>query len=248
VKSVRHIFFDDGGVINDNSRRAPQWAELYGEFFVSRLGATKSAWAEANRESVHDAIEIFLSRLDAWQEGISSYAEEAVLFDFEIVRGMFLRLGIPMASKEHLVALSQEATRWIHPQIRAEIPGASDAILRLAQKYNVFMASSGASFDLQLVLEPLGLLGVLRTLYGPDLVNFPKTGPDFYRRIFQDAQVEPSECLVVDDSLAVVEWAREAGAKTVLVSTNPSGEPDISITRLAELPSRLTSPLRNHGA
>jgi len=239
VESIRHIFLDDGGVINDNSRRAPQWEELYGEFFVPRLGGTKSEWAQANRESLDDASEIFLSRLDAWQEGISSYAEEALLLECEIVRGMFRRLGIPVPPNEHLVALSQEANRWIHPQIRADIPGARDAVLRLAQKHDVFMASSGASFDLRLVLEPLGLLGVLTTLYGPDLVNFPKTGADFYRRIFQGAGVEPSECLVVDDSVAAVAWAREAGAKTVLVSTSPSGEPDISITRLAELPARL---------
>ena len=34
----RAIFLDDGGVLNDNARRGPQWQRLVGEFFAPRLG------------------------------------------------------------------------------------------------------------------------------------------------------------------------------------------------------------------
>ena len=34
---IRYVFLDDGGVINDNSLRAPQWRRLVGEFFVPRF-------------------------------------------------------------------------------------------------------------------------------------------------------------------------------------------------------------------
>ena len=42
------IFLDDGGVLNDNSRRAPQWQRLVGEFLTPRLGGTRLDWANAN--------------------------------------------------------------------------------------------------------------------------------------------------------------------------------------------------------
>jgi hypothetical protein len=32
-------------------------------------------------------------------------------------------------------------------------------------------------------------------LYGPDLVNTAKTGPVYYERIFDDAQVEPGQAI-----------------------------------------------------
>lgn len=34
------IFVDDGGVMNDNRLRAPQWRRLLGEFFPPRLGGS----------------------------------------------------------------------------------------------------------------------------------------------------------------------------------------------------------------
>ena len=45
------IFLDDGGVLNDNARRGPQWQRLIGEFMTTMpfgLGGTAEAWAEAN--------------------------------------------------------------------------------------------------------------------------------------------------------------------------------------------------------
>ena len=43
------IFLDDGGVINDNERRAEQWRLLVGAFLESKLGGDATAWGEANR-------------------------------------------------------------------------------------------------------------------------------------------------------------------------------------------------------
>ncbi|OLS23451.1 MAG: hypothetical protein HeimC2_26550 [Candidatus Heimdallarchaeota archaeon LC_2] len=34
------IFFDDGGVINDNASRGPQWSKLIAKFFIPKYGKT----------------------------------------------------------------------------------------------------------------------------------------------------------------------------------------------------------------
>src|SRR5688572_28366449 len=44
----RVLFIDDGGVMNDNRIRGPQWQQLCGEFLAPRLGARPEQWAEAN--------------------------------------------------------------------------------------------------------------------------------------------------------------------------------------------------------
>ena len=43
------IFLDDGGVINDNAVRGPQWQRLVGRFLSPRLGGEPEAWAQANK-------------------------------------------------------------------------------------------------------------------------------------------------------------------------------------------------------
>ena len=43
------LFLDDGGVLNDNSLRGPEWLRLIGEFMPARLGGTAEQWASANR-------------------------------------------------------------------------------------------------------------------------------------------------------------------------------------------------------
>ncbi len=84
----------------------------------------------------------------------------------------------------------------------------------------------------------MGVRHCFTRLYGPDLVNALKTGPEFYERIFADAGVEPEKAVVVDDSPQALAWAVQVGAKTVLIHTKAaeSYPADRVIDRLARLP------------
>ena len=44
----RVLFLDDGGVLNDNALRGPEWLRLIGGFMPARLGGTADQWARAN--------------------------------------------------------------------------------------------------------------------------------------------------------------------------------------------------------
>ena len=48
VSAIRAVFLDDGGVLNDNDCRAPEWRRLLGEYFAPRFGGTPQAWGEAD--------------------------------------------------------------------------------------------------------------------------------------------------------------------------------------------------------
>lgn len=76
MPSFRHIFLDDGGVINDNSLRAPQWQMLVGEFFAPRLGGSQPAWAEANRAIFGDVFAWLEAQLEL--DGSPGWSYEGV--------------------------------------------------------------------------------------------------------------------------------------------------------------------------
>jgi FMN phosphatase YigB (HAD superfamily) len=212
-----------------------------GAFFAPRLGGTREQWAAANRTAISLTFQRFIARLDAWQEGTSQYLEELRLYDFDWLGIMCDAAGLrrPPSADDQL-ALARDAMNWIMPHVRADYPGATDAIVRLSSSYDLYMASGGASYELQMTLEPLGVLGRLTTLYGPDLVNFPKRSAGYYERIFRDAGVEATECLVVDDTVEALSWARQAGARTALISREEHDPlADFRAASLAELAEEL---------
>ena len=78
-------------------------------------------------------------------------------------------------------------------------------------------------------------------LYGPDLINTAKAVPHYYSRISEDADVEPSKAVVVDDAPEFVERAQAAGATAVLVSAETIAASGHVIGSLAELPAFLAT-------
>jgi hypothetical protein len=143
MSPIRHIFLDDGGVINDNSLRAPQWERLVGEYFVPRLGGTTEGWADANRISIDETFRRFIQRLDAWQEGVSSYVEVVRSYDIDWLSLMFSHVGIQVQDDDKCARLARDAIEWIHPQVKAEFPGASNAVLELGSNIRCTWGRAG---------------------------------------------------------------------------------------------------------
>ncbi|HLF76510.1 MAG TPA: HAD family hydrolase [Dehalococcoidia bacterium] len=239
MSPIRHVFLDDGGVINDNRLRAPQWRPLVGAFFVPRLGGTVEAWADANTRTYQQVFQRQQARLAVWQPG-RSYLDELRLTDIDWLESMCRDLGIETPPEDECAALAREAQNWIMSQVVAGVPGVADIVRLLSTQYALYTASGGASYELELYMQTLGLEGVFLRLYGADLVNMPKLSAEYYRRVFQDAGVDPSMSVVVDDHAETLAWAREVGAFTVLISLDGSqAEVDLVLPRLAELPEAL---------
>ena len=231
------IFLDDGGVMNDNSQRASQWQRLVGEYFMPLLGGTSEAWIEANRIVTSDLFDT-----ENWQKRInaaSNYASFDHVYQFDWLRGMCAYLGIQPPPQEECVKLARRAIDYITPRVHAAFPGAVDAI-RMLQKqgHTLHTASGTSSIDLAAILEGMGVRDCFSRLYGPDLVDTFKAGPEYYERIFADAGISTANALVVDDSPQAINWAAQVGAKAVLIGDFPHFETRamLHIRRLATLP------------
>jgi phosphoglycolate phosphatase-like HAD superfamily hydrolase len=97
--------------------------------------------------------------------------------------------------------LARQANAYITPLVRAAIPGVVETIRTLhAQGYELHMASGEPSYDLQGYLTGMGVRDCFGRLYGPDLIDTFKNGPEYYRRLLADMGIDPMQALIVDDS------------------------------------------------
>ena len=228
--------------MNDNSLRGPQWQRLVGDFFVPRLGGTHAQWSDANQQVLDAFFERMIARWQAWDEASDDYVRTCEEFDLDWLSSMCSRVGVAAPSDvAEQARLVKEASAYIEPQVRATFPGVVGALHALARDYVLYMASTASSWELEHRLGAMGVRGLFTQLYGPDLVNVPKTGRRYYERVFEHACVDPATALVVDDKAEFLDHAASLGAHTVLVTGLDSSPRRRRVSALSQLPSLLES-------
>ena len=233
-----NILLDDGGVITDKQRRAAEFERLVGDYFVPLLGKTEEAWTRAHHAVVDQLADPqSMSVLTA-----ADFVDFYRAYQLRWLGGMCELLDLPTPPEEECLDLAYRALGWITRRVQAALPGAVEAIrLLYRQGYALHTASGSCSLELAGYLEGLGVRHCFGRLYGADLVNAFKEGPEYYARLFADVGVQPEMALVVDDSAEALDWAARLGARTVLVSSSPHPETGTTprLKSLAELPAFL---------
>ena len=233
-----NIFLDDGGVITDKQQRAAEFGRLVGDCFVLLLGGTKEAWTRAHYVVVDRLAEPQSASVLAAADFVGFYRA----YQLRWVAGMCELLDLPTPPEEERLDLAYRALGWITRRIQAALPGAVEAIRLLhRQGFALHTASGSCSLELAGALEGMGVRRCFDRLYGADLVNTFKAGPEYYARLFADVGVQPDEALVVDDSADATRWAAQLGARTVLIGSWPHPETGTTprLGSLSELPTFL---------
>lgn len=231
------LLLDDAGVMNDTRLRGPQYQHLAGDFFASRLGGESSAWTEANRICIASIFEP-----ESWrrrvQIAVQDYASFERAYWHDWVSGMCRLVGVAAPPEAACIELACQAETSITSRVQSAFPGAIEAIGELhSQGYTLHTASGASSLSLHGYLQAMGVREYFGRLYGSDLLQMLKVTPTYYERLFADAQIAPSEALIVDDSPRVLAWARDLGAMTVLVNAErESVEGMLCIASVAALP------------
>jgi HAD superfamily hydrolase (TIGR01509 family) len=114
------------------------------------------------------------------------------------------------------------------------IPGATDAVRRIAAQVPVAIASSAHPDVIAAAIDALGLRDVLGAIVSSDDVPHGKPAPDVYLAAASQLGVEPVRCLVVEDSVNGVMAGKAAGMFVVLVP-NESVPPRPGTADLADL-------------
>ena len=240
---ITTVFLDDGGVLNDNSLRAPQWQRLVGEFLAPSLGGQPEAWGAAN-PAVFRSLWQGDFGPDAGQKFGSHRAWSKAYYEAWLV-GMCKAADVPVPPAHHVQRIARDADDYITRRVSSAISGSAGAVRKLAGRGLVLhMGSGGDSRQLANYPEGMGIRDCFHTLYGADLVDMPKDRPEYHRRVLEDSGVDPERALFIDDSPAPLEWAASVGAKTALIAPDADGRFTFTAPSLAALVAKLLTDSR----
>jgi len=105
------------------------------------------------------------------------------------------------------------------------IPGAVDAVRRVAARWPLAIASSSNPELIEVVVRAAGLADVFEIAVSSQEVARGKPAPDVYLEAARRLGVDPSRCSAVEDSHNGIRSAKAAGMRVVAVP-NPHFPPD----------------------
>jgi HAD superfamily hydrolase (TIGR01509 family) len=97
------------------------------------------------------------------------------------------------------------------------IPGAVDAVHRIAARFPVALASSSARVLIDRVLESAGLTGVFRATLSTEEVPRGKPAPDVFLAAAERLGADPADCAAIEDSSNGLRGAAAAGMAVICV-------------------------------
>jgi len=202
---------------------------------------SESAWVEAKRELVDRAGGTWKPEATRAMLGMSSPEWSRYLRD---------ELGVPMAVEEINAAVVAALERRYREALPL-IPGAVDAVLRIAARWPLGLASSSNREIIDLVLAESGLTEAFAVTVSSEEVARGKPAPDVYVEATRRLGADPGRCVAIEDSSNGLRSAAAAGQAVVAIP-NREFPPDPDALALAnavlgsieELTADLVSRLR----
>jgi beta-phosphoglucomutase len=134
-------------------------------------------------------------------------------------------IGADLAPQEifaHGAAKEQLYRDLMRPALMANlVPGVVE-FLQSSNGSPIGLASNAEPANIDFVLDGAGLRQWFQIIVDGHQVDRPKPYPDIYLRAAHLLGVEPSKCIVFEDSPTGVTAARKAGARVVGVETHPT--------------------------
>lgn len=207
-----------GRSTNDADRIAAVVFDLDGVLIDS-----EEVWNEARRELTEQSGGTWKPEATRAMMGMSS---------LEWSRYMHEELGVPLAPER----ISAAVVARVEEHYRRElplIPGARDAVIRLADRWPLGLASSANPPIIELVLREAGLAACFRATVSSEEVPRGKPAPDVYLEAARRLSVEPGACAAVEDSTNGLRAAAAAGMAVVAIP-NAGFPPDPDALGLAD--------------
>lgn len=196
---------------------------------------SEQVWDEVRKEYV-------LERGGRWHEG--AQAAMMGMSSVEWSRYVHEELGVPEPPER----VNEEMVRRMLDRYRKDlplIPGAVDAVRRLAADFELAVASSSNRPLIEVVLETAGIADCFTMTVSSEEVARGKPAPDVYLEASRLLGVEPGDCAAVEDSANGIRAAKAAGMR-VLAFPNPHYPPrdalalaDVVLESLDELTPEL---------
>jgi HAD superfamily hydrolase (TIGR01509 family) len=164
-------------------------------------------WDEAREQLAHERGGRWHDRAQADMMGMSSP---------EWSRYMHERIGLAESPEE----ISADVVRRLEALYRERlplVPGAREAVERIAARWALGLASSSNRPVIDLALELAGLASYFRATVSSEEVGRGKPAPDVYLEAARRLDVDPSRAAAIEDSHNGVLSAAAAGMRVVAI-------------------------------
>lgn len=176
---------------------------------------SEHVWDEARQQLAREHGVRWPERASRDMMGMSSPEWSAYMRDV---------VGIPAEPQE----ISAEVVRRLEAIYRERlplIPGAAEAVERMAERWPLALASSSNRELIDLALELSGLARFFRATVSSEEVARGKPAPDVYLEAARRLDVDPERCAAVEDSENGILSAKAAGMR-VIAAPNLEYPPD----------------------
>ena len=195
---------------------------------------------------VFDLDGVLLQSEEVWDEVREAYVHErGGRYDAEVQRAM-MGMSSPEWSRylhesagvrDEPEAINHEVVRRMLASYRRGLPllpGAAEAVRRVAARYPLAVASSSNRPLIDAVLELSGLQALFRATVSSEEVARGKPAPDVYLEAARRLGIAPDRCVAVEDSHGGIRSAKAAGMRVVAIP-NPTYPPDDEALALADV-------------
>ena len=195
---------------------------------------------------VFDMDGVLIASEEVWDAVREEYVRErGGRYDDEIQRAMmgmsspewsrFLHdeAGVPDAPEEINAEVVRRmlATYCEHLPL---IPGAVDAVQRLAERFPLGLASSSNRELIDTVLDVAGITQYFAATVSSEEVAHGKPAPDVYLEAARRLDVDAARCTAIEDSHGGIRSAKAAGMRVIAIP-NPTYPPDDEALALADV-------------
>jgi HAD superfamily hydrolase (TIGR01509 family) len=125
-------------------------------------------------------------------------------------------IGLPETPEE----INDEVVRGMLERYRGRlplIPGAADAVRRLAAEFRLGVASSSNRPLIETVLERARIADLFEAVVSSEEVAAGKPAPDVYLEAARRLGVDPHRCTAIEDSANGIRAARAAGMRVIAI-------------------------------
>jgi HAD superfamily hydrolase (TIGR01509 family) len=123
--------------------------------------------------------------------------------------------------KEHVFRLTAIKQDLAYSLLAADPPlvaSCNSILRRLSTHFRLALATSGSRRSAELFLNSCGCRALFETVIAGNEVEATKPAPNLFNEVISRLNVEPTRCLVVEDSLHGIEAARRAGIPCIAVT------------------------------
>ena len=168
---------------------------------------SETEWDAARRELVQAGGGSWRPEATRAMQGMSSIEWSRYLRD---------ELGVPMTSEEISASVVAALERRYRERLPL-IPGALEAVDRLAARWPLGLASSANRPIIDLVLRESGLDRLIVATVSSEEVQHGKPAPDVYLEAARRLGADPARCAAVEDSSNGLRAAAAAGMRVIAI-------------------------------